>query len=505
MLKTLKSLIKSMGKAAYQDPEIKKFAAKHPKFSRFIKSRLTPDQKFGLYLTIGIIISFIFMYFFFQIVESLLNQESLIHSDLRIIHLLNVLRTPLVNKLMLFITYLGEGSVVFLGCFLIIILLLLTKRKNYAIALAISVLGGELFVWILKIVFHRQRPPVLTALLSESSFSFPSGHAFVAIAFYGLLTYFIFRESKNKLQKGLSIIFGIIIILSIGFSRIYLGVHWPSDVLASYASGAAWLAALITSLEIRNKFNHSPVQKKSIQGNIRNLAIIFFSIWIVYLIFFFSSHPLQTPIIKEDKITISSNQVPSSFFTNVSRYSEDLTGVPIEPINLIFIGNQDSLQKAFESAGWVKTDPIRFKSMMRLLMAVLHNKPYDQSPGMPSFWNTFPNDFAYEQPTEIHSISQRHHIHFWKTPFLVNNTQVWFATAHFDNSITSRSSVIFVTHKIDPAVDKEREKIKTDLLGAGQVEKIEDFQIVPLTAGTNSAGNLFYTDGKAYVIYLKKN
>ena len=58
-------------------------------------------------------------------------------------------------------------------------------------------------------------------------------------------------------------------------------------------------------------------------------------------------------------------------------------------------------------------------------------------------------------------------------------------------------------HKIDPAIDKEREKIKLDLERTGLTDKIEDFQIVELTAGTNAAGNLFYTDGKAYIVYLK--
>ncbi len=503
MFKLPKSIINSTGKAIYHDPEIKKITAKHPKISRFIKQRLTPDQKFGLYLTIGMIISLIFVYLFISVLESLIQEESLYQADSRIINLLQVLRTPAINKLMAFITYLGEGSIVILGAFFIALLLFILKKKNYSIALIISVLFGQIFVWVLKNIIQRSRPSPLNALISESSFSFPSGHAFLALSFYGLLSYFIFRESKNKLQKILSILFGILLIIGIGFSRIYLGVHWPSDVLASYAAGAAWLAMLITSLEIRRKFNHKPKDKIIKKSKVKLLGLISFIIWIFYLTYFFSTHPLlQTSIIKVDSIQLSESQVPQAFFTNFSRYSEDLTGVPIEPINLIFIGSKEQLENAFGKANWLKTDPIRFGSMLRSFKAVLFNQPYDQSPGIPSFWNTFPNDFAFEQPTEMHSILQRHHIHFWKTPFLINNTQVWFSTAHFDNSLASKSKVIFAIHKIDPAIDKEREKIKEDLLKTNKVKKIEEFQIVEPSAGTNSAGNTFFTDGKAEIIYL---
>src|SRR3990167_1191842 len=121
MFKLPKSIIKSTGKAIYHDPEIKKIVTKHPKFSGFIKRRLTPDQKFGLYLTIGMLISIIFVYLFITVLESLIQQESLYQADSRIINLLQVIRTPAINKLMLFITYLGEGPIVILGAFFIAI------------------------------------------------------------------------------------------------------------------------------------------------------------------------------------------------------------------------------------------------------------------------------------------------------------------------------------------------------------------------------------------------
>ncbi len=502
MLKLPKSIIKSTGRAIIRDPEVKKLKKKFPITSQFIKKRFSPDEKLGLYLTIGIIVFLFFIYFFFSIVNSLQKDKALIRADLRIVNLFDSVRTENLNNIMLFLTYLGEGSVVILGAIFLVWILLKKWKRNYAITLIISILFGQLFVFILKKYIHRARPSPINALISESSFSFPSGHAFIAVSFYLLLAYFCFKMSKNKLQKFLSIIAGFMVVFGIGLSRIYLGVHWPSDVLASYTSGIAWIVVLITVLEIRGKFNSGKDNIK-FKKNRNIIIMIFFIIWVFYLIFYTVNHPVTKSELKFTQIKILDRDVPEEFFKNYSRYSEDLTGTPIEPINFIFIGNRADIEKAFYKANWMKTDLIRLKSMIRLLVASVFNKQYDQAPGIPSFWNTRPNDFAFEQPTEIHDIVERHHIHFWRTPFLVNDSEVWFSTAHFDkSSSSSKVSSAFAIHKIDPAIDKEREKIMSDLEKTGLVKEVKKHQIVELTAGTNVAGDLFYTDGNAYILYL---
>src|SRR3989344_6174435 len=108
MFKLPKSIIKSTGKAIKEDPEVNRLRNKFPNISRFVKQRLSPDEKFGLYLTIGIIISFIFTFLFFSVVNSLEKQKPLIQADSRIINLFESIRAPELNDIMLFITYLGE-------------------------------------------------------------------------------------------------------------------------------------------------------------------------------------------------------------------------------------------------------------------------------------------------------------------------------------------------------------------------------------------------------------
>ena len=506
MFKLLRSLGKSLGKAIYNDPELQRIFRKYPRFSHFVKKRLTPDEEFGLILTVGSLITFLFIYFFFQIVQDLIGQGALLQSDLRVLNLFQILRTPAFNEKMLFITYLAHWQVVFLGVLLVGILFLLARRWHYFVTLVISVGAGEAFVWFLKLFVHRSRPPLINALVQETTYSFPSGHSFVAISFYGLLTYFVFRAVKGKLWKFLAILPGFFLILAIGFSRIYLGAHWPSDVLASYASGASWLAVLITSLEIRRRFwPRKPVENPIHKAWLCALGVVFFSAWLGFVFYFFSNHPLApSPAqVTLPETVISESQIPDVLFETLPRTSEDLKGTPMEPINIIVVGTQDRLDQAFETAGWMLTDPITAKSIWHMTIATILNQSYASAPGIPSFWDTYPNDFAFEKLGDQNSVRERNHIHFWETPFsLGNEVRVWFGTAHFDQGIKLMSSVILPTHVIDPAVDEERDKVKEDLVATGFVDHVQEFQIVDPQLGNNEAGDLFFTDGKSVILFL---
>jgi undecaprenyl-diphosphatase len=506
MFRFLKSTIKSAGKGVRQDPEFQKMVGRYPRFFRFVKKRLTPDEKFGLHLTLGVLITLIFIIFFFSIIQDLLQKDSLIQADLRIINLVQIFRSLSFNSFMLFVTNLGEGQVVFLGVVIAGVILAMFKYWRYLITLIMSVLGGEIFVWAIKNIFERPRPPLVNALLPESGYSFPSGHAFVALSFYGLIIYFFYREFKSRILKAMAVVSGLLIILAIGFSRIYLGVHWPSDVLASYVSSAAWLTALITTLEIRRKFSlkekEMPYIKKS---KLVILSMIMAGIWIVFMAYFFKTHPLKSPaMIPEKQIVISGKDIPDNLFSIFPRTSETITGGTMEPINFIIVGNEQQVRKAFEKAGWLPTDPVNPRSVWRMTKAAMLGNSYPTAPGTPSFWNARPNDFAYEKPTEANLVSERQHIHFWKTQFIFDNhEQVWFCNAHFDEKINFNSTFFLPSHSIDPAIDKEREKIKDDIVKTGYVESIKEFQIVEPTLSSNQKGDQFFTDGKAYIVFLK--
>lgn len=138
------------------------------------------------------------------------------------------------------ITFLGETSVVIaITAAVVIFLFIFKKNKAYAVGFLTTIIGASGTSYILKTLVERARPDGLIPAVTETSYSFPSGHATLAIALYGFLTYFLCkRYPKNSV---LIITLATLIILAIGFSRLYLGVHFPSDVIAGYLLGGIWL------------------------------------------------------------------------------------------------------------------------------------------------------------------------------------------------------------------------------------------------------------------------
>ena len=225
------------------------------KFLNFIKNRFNINSKNGLYLTIGFILVSFFTYVFFNFIEGLFgSDETLAITDLNLLNRIQDLRTPFLNKFMLLVTYLGNWQTILIISIIIIFIFAIFKKWKFIIALSISSIFGELFVYTAKNIIKRQGPPLRFLILLEKDFSFPSGHSFISIAFYGLLFYFIFDFAKNKFIKILSIFAGCSMVFLISFSRIYLGVHWPSDVFASLASGIVLITIIITILKIDSKF-----------------------------------------------------------------------------------------------------------------------------------------------------------------------------------------------------------------------------------------------------------
>lgn len=142
----------------------------------------------------------------------------------------------------------GESSMIFLV--LLVALVFFVKRQYlYSLGVVLSVGITEVVSIALKTLIGRGRPPASLSLAIEHSPSFPSGHTIVAVAFYGFLMYVIHKNIHHKLLRFFLMFFcGGMIILS-GFARVYLGVHYPGDVIASYLFGAVWIILIIRLIE----------------------------------------------------------------------------------------------------------------------------------------------------------------------------------------------------------------------------------------------------------------
>lgn len=158
--------------------------------------------------------------------------------------------TATTTSVMQFITFLGTHTFLIpANLVLIVYFLFIKKHRWYSIKVPVVAIGGVTLMFLLKMLFNRPRP--LIPLLEEASgLSFPSGHAMMSFSFYGLLIYLTWRYVERVWLRNLLIAAFLLLILSIGLSRVYLRVHYASDVLAGFCVGAIWL---VTSLWVTKR------------------------------------------------------------------------------------------------------------------------------------------------------------------------------------------------------------------------------------------------------------
>lgn len=504
MKRFLKSLGKSIREALAKNEYIIHWRKKHPAIFSFIEKRLSLANPYGVYFSVGIALSVIALLYFFAFTQDILAKDPFIEADVRLMNLVADLRSVAAAKFFLLFTYLGNWQfIISLGVIAAVALALL-KEKRKLTFLIIGVAGGELFYTAFKLLLHRTRPDIGFSLILRNGYAFPSGHAVMSLIFYGMIGYGFFKILKNRWLKLPLIILATVLIFLIGFSRIYLGAHWVSDILAGWAFGIAFLVLLITFFKQRERFKPE-TKNKSILSKKLVLVIAVFLLILegVFFYYFYVKHPL----IESKKYQLETVIIPASsnFQTvvladNFPKFSETITGEKMEPISFIMVGSKEQIIQIFQKSGWLAADePDRLKNLYHLAIAAIFNQPYPAAPVTPSFLDAQPNIIAFEKPTAANTVRQRHHIRFWLTNFQWggDGVSVWVATASFDDGLR-----YFITHKIHPDIDIERDFIKDELNVAGLIKNEKQIQLVKSFLGKNQSGDQFFTDGNAYIIFL---
>lgn len=215
---------------------------------RFIEARLSPGGEFGLHLTIGVLLMVITVAIFGNLASEVMGREEITVLDLNIANWFNANHFEPLTSIMMAITiaHMGGGVALMASAFLYF----LWKRGQvyWMWALLLGVPGGMLLNVLLKYTFQRGRPVFEEPLVTLTTYSFPSGHAAAATLFYGLVASYVMIA-----RKGWSVRLGTaaactVMVLLVAFSRVYLGAHYLSDVLAGMAGSAAWLTICITAI-----------------------------------------------------------------------------------------------------------------------------------------------------------------------------------------------------------------------------------------------------------------
>jgi membrane-associated phospholipid phosphatase len=173
-------------------------------------------------------------------------------------------QSPGSVRVLLAVTRLGTFPAFVVLSIVVVACMWWAGRPRLGLAWLLALIGGGLWVDGLKHVFDRPRPPYNAEFTTEYSYSFPSGHSASSAVAYGMLAYCLALHWRTRRQRiALCVGFGMLVLL-IGFSRLYLGVHYLSDVLAGYALALAWVSLCVAVIELlRVRFNRPPPSRPS--------------------------------------------------------------------------------------------------------------------------------------------------------------------------------------------------------------------------------------------------
>jgi membrane protein DedA with SNARE-associated domain/membrane-associated phospholipid phosphatase len=230
----------------------RKISSQIPKTWNFMKDRFRVERWYGLNLTAGIVLLILALLSFGEIVEDLINKETLFYLDFRIQGLLEQVANPEITRFMVDITNIGGVYLAIITVGILFVYLFRHKDWWGLFTLFLVAGMGEILLAILKLLFHRPRPE--TNLSIAHGYSFPSGHAFAAMAIYGFLIYVTWKSIKGETLRLIVFLISALLIIFVGVSRIYLNVHWLTDVLGGYASGFAWLVFNILTVNIIKQY-----------------------------------------------------------------------------------------------------------------------------------------------------------------------------------------------------------------------------------------------------------
>jgi membrane protein DedA with SNARE-associated domain/membrane-associated phospholipid phosphatase len=297
------------------------------------------------------------LWLFFAVLQDVIAGDPLVRADRAVFQLLQSLRVDALDRIAIAVTGLGDPAVIVAVTLVAVFWLLWRRAWRAALYTAAAVVGGALFGLLLKVTIERARPgPLYTGW---HSFAFPSGHAAVSTALYGFLAILIARDvgMRSRIATALS---ALLLVSAIGLSRLYLGAHWLSDVIAGFAFGLAWIALLgIAYLQRRAPHIRPAVLMAAVAATLLFVGSIHFGqIYRTDMERYAVRRPSHTMIL-ESWLHGGWTELPAQRF--------DLLGEYEEPFTIQWAGSLDSLRSELIAHGWKQPLPWTLRTSIEWL------------------------------------------------------------------------------------------------------------------------------------------
>jgi membrane-associated phospholipid phosphatase len=240
-----------------------------PRLHRFVVARLSPEEATGLHMTIGLALMVAAAWVFGGIAEDVVDGDDITVLDAWLANWLHHHAAEPMTSVMLVITHWHSmvGSAIM--ALLLAAFFYVRKLHYWLLAELFVVPGGMLLNVLLKYVFQRERPSFDEPLLTLTTYSFPSGHTANAALLYGLIGCWLWMRYRRPRARAAIVGAACAMVALVAFSRMYLGVHYLSDVLAASAEGVAWLAVCVTGVStLRRRRAMRAAQQSTIDGSL---------------------------------------------------------------------------------------------------------------------------------------------------------------------------------------------------------------------------------------------
>ena len=215
----------------------------------FLRARFTREGAVGLYLTAGFFACSVLAILFAGLADHVFDLHGTTPLDQSVTAAIEQFHGLAHDRAARAITVLGGHAFLLPATLVVVGFLFFRKHRVSAILFAGVVVGGLLLEMILKIVYHRARPSLWPALVTEKTYSFPSGHATMSTLFYGGVAAVVLHLSRRPVVRGVTLALATAVILLVGYTRIYLGAHWTTDVVAGILIGLFWVTVCAPGTE----------------------------------------------------------------------------------------------------------------------------------------------------------------------------------------------------------------------------------------------------------------
>jgi membrane-associated phospholipid phosphatase len=448
-----------IGRMLARAPLALRIGARFPRTLRFLTHRLEPSTPWGLPATLAGALIFAGAWFFLGVLQDLVAKDPLVILDIRLHNTVPLFRTPEMTRFMLLLTEFGGATVLSLFVLGIALLALARGSPRLAATFMLALASTGLTSATFKALIGNARP--VDAIISVHEASFPSGHMLSGTVVYGLLAALLLGSPARDGVRAFGTTLLLLVMVGIGLSRLYLGVHWPSDLLGSLALALILLGALLFFLHYSRPIRWIDSFKLplSIRATLIAGATALFAAAGLAVVLSGREKVVQVESPTATTGALSIETLRASLPHDLPRWSEDVIGGRMEPISLVLIGSPNDIVDAFNRAGWRRADLPTPARILQEGIDAMRDRPEPAGPVTPTFFMDRPQSLAFEKAeADSPSIRRRHHTRLWETPHCLAPAcrRIWVATASFDVGIEFAQGLYLVTHRIDPAITSER-------------------------------------------------